>query len=128
MRRLGIWLIAVAVVLSGTASYGEIGHDKPALTFQGHNRAAAVAKYDKYDAQSEQGCHDAVAAADHDQAPAHSHDGLKCCGICNVANVIPAVPAIPVTFSYAVVTFYMGQHDLVGHLVALDPDIPKSLV
>lgn len=125
MRHLGIWLIAVAVVLSGATSYGKIDRHEPAVAAQGHHRAAVVAKHD---AQSEQSCKDIVAAADHDQAPAHSHGGLTCCGICNVANVVPDVAAIPVTFSYAPVTFQMGQHDLAGHLVALDPDIPKSLV
>jgi hypothetical protein len=95
----------------------------PALTAQNHDGAPAAS----HDAHSNHIGDDVmVAMPDHGQANGHS--GERCCGTCNVASVLPDIVAIPVTFSYAAVTFRTGRHDLVGHLVALDPDIPKTFV
>ena len=56
------------------------------------------------------------------------HDHLKCCVACNLVSLVPNVAAIPVAFSYTNTAFDAAQHELVGHLVALDPGIPKPLV
>jgi hypothetical protein len=126
MYRLSIWLIALAFVFNGAASLATI--DLPAASAliaqnQNHDNARTAAPSDHVGNNNVM-----VAMPDHGQAQGHSHSGLKCCGICNVANVIPDIVAIPVTFSYATVAFRTGQHDLVGHLVALDPGIPKTIV
>jgi hypothetical protein len=45
--------------------------------------------------------------------------------MCSVASVIPTVAVSPVAFSYRSAVFHVTQPHLVGHPVALDPDIPK---
>jgi hypothetical protein len=125
MYRLGIWLIALAFVFNGAASYAGIDPaESPVLTIQEQHGTPATAHHThaKYIGDG------AVVSVDHDQTPAHSHSGVRCCGICNVASLLPNVAATPVTFSYAAITFHTNQHDLVGHLVALDPGIPKTVV
>jgi hypothetical protein len=42
--------------------------------------------------------------------------------------VVPGAAVTEITFSCAAVTFHTRQRDLVSHLVALDPDIPKTIV
>jgi Protein of unknown function (DUF2946) len=123
MYRFGIWLIAVAFVFNGAASYAMIDAPvAPILFAQGHHDAAASADHGAHSDEV------AAAATDHGQAHDYAHNHLKCCGICNVASLLPDVIAVPVAFSYATVTFRTLQNDLVGHLVALDPDIPKTIV
>jgi hypothetical protein len=126
MYRLTIWLIAVAFVFNGVASSAWIDLPMaPALAAQDNHGAATAGGHDAHFDQVDR---DVIGATpDHGQASEHD-SCLKCCGICNVANVIPDVAAIPVMFSYADVTFRTAQHDLVGHLVALDPAIPKTIV
>jgi hypothetical protein len=126
MYRLGIWLIAVAFVFNGAASGAWIGLPMaPALAVHDHHGGPATAGHD---AHFDQASHDAIGATpDHGQAPEHD-SCLECCGMCNIANVIPDIVANPVMFSYAEVTFRTAQDDLVGHLVALDPDIPKTII
>lgn len=124
MYRLSIWLIVLAFVFNGAASLAAI--DLPTASAliaqnQNHDNARTAAPSDHVGNNNVM-----VAMLDHGQA--HGHSALKCCNICNVANVIPDIVAIPVTFSYATVAFRRGQHDLVGHLVALDPGIPKTIV
>jgi hypothetical protein len=123
--RLGIWLIAVAFVFNGATSYAKFDLPvAPGLVAHGHDSAQPVC----HDAHSNHTGNNTVTAADHDQAAAHSHSNLQCCGICSVASVLPDVVAIAVPFSYAAVMFYTGQRDLIGHFVALDPGIPKTSV
>ena len=124
MYRLSIWLIALAIVFNGAASFAAIDNPvAPALAAQNHNGAPATS-HDVYSSRIGTG----VMAVTLDHGQAHGHSGLRCCGTCNVANVLPDIVTTPVTFSYAAVTFSAGRHDLVGHLVALDPDIPKTVV
>jgi hypothetical protein len=123
MYRLGIWLIAVAFVFNGAASGAWIDLPMaPALAAHDHHGAMAAAGHDEHSGEV------VAAVTDHGQAYDYAHNHLKCCGICYVANLTPDVIAVVVTFSYSDVTFRMAKHDLVGHLVALDPDIPKTIV
>jgi hypothetical protein len=123
MYRLSIWLIAFAFVFNGAASYAWIDPDEsPAMTIQDDHDAPMV----RHDAHAKHAGDDVVAAADHDQAPAHSVS--RCCNACNAASVMPDIVAIPVTFSYRAVTFHTHQHDLVGLPAGLDPGIPKAIV
>jgi hypothetical protein len=124
MYRLSIWLIALAFVFNGAASFAAIDRPvAPALAAQNHN-GGRITSHDVHFNHIGTGV--MVTMLNHDQA--HGHSGLRCCGTCNVANVLPDIAAIPVTFSCAAVTFRTGQHDLVGYLVALDPDLPKTVV
>lgn len=53
---------------------------------------------------------------------------LKYCGTCTVTSLVPDIMAVPVVFNYKSAAFQTAQNRLVGHLVLLDPDIPKSIV
>ena len=124
MYRLSIWLIALTFAFNGAASFAAIDNPvAPALTAQNHNGGPAIS-HDVHSSHIRTG----VMVVTLDPGQAHGHSSLRCCGTCNVANVLPDIVTIPVTFSYAAVTFRMAQHHLVGHLVALDPDIPKTVV
>jgi hypothetical protein len=119
---LSIWLIAIVFVFNGAASLALVELPAvPALNAHEHHAEHAGRTAD-------------AAALDHDHdqdhAGNHKHNDncLKCCGICNVANLIPDIAATPIMFTYASITFNIGQHDLVGFLVVLDPDIPKTVV
>jgi hypothetical protein len=121
MYRLSIWLIALTFVFNGVALHAWIDPPTaPALIAQDHHGAADAAGHDEHSDKV------VATAADHGQDHAYNH--LKCCGVCSVASVLPDAAAISVPISYAAVTFRTARHDLVGHLVALDPDIPKTIV
>jgi hypothetical protein len=122
MYRLGIWLIALAFVFNGVASYAWTDPgESAALTIQGHHGALIAAP----DAHAKYIGDNVVTAAD--QAPTHSHNTIKCCYICNAASVLPDIVAIPMPFSYTVIMFRTARHDLVGHPLGLDPRIPMSI-
>lgn len=123
MHRMGIWLIALALVFNGAATYAWDSPSGPiAAIAQVHDDGtAAVAcnvNSDEFVA--------VAAGSDQHQSGAHHHP--KCCGTCTVPSLIPAVAAVPVTFSYRAAVFHTASHHLIGHPVALDPDIPKSVV
>lgn len=122
MYRLGIWLIALALVFNGAEAYA--WDNSPAVP--------SAATQDHHDMIGGVDCDvqpgDAVAVADH-PGTAHQHDNhLRCCGTCNVASLLPNVAVIPVTFSYRAAVFHAAHEYLVGHPVVLDPEIPKSIV
>lgn len=121
MYRLGIGLIAFALVFNGVAAAYAL-NDAPGLpAVAAHEHHGGVAHRDH--------AHDRVAvAADAGQTHGGMQDHLKCCGRCNFVSLLPGSVAIPVTFSYATVSFPKAQPHLVGHIVALDPGIPKSVV
>jgi hypothetical protein len=123
MYRLSIWLFALAFIFNGAASYTWTDPgESPALTVQEHHGVLTAV----LDVHAKYVSDDVVTAAD--QALTHGHNALKCCGICSVASVLPDIVAIPVPFSYAAIMFHTARHDLAGHLVALDPGIPKTSV
>jgi hypothetical protein len=121
MYRVGIWLMALAFVFNGAASHALV--DLPDLIAQDHHGALAVISHDAHFSDST-----VAATPDHDQIPEHKHNSRRCCDVCNLASVIPNVVVVPVPFSYAAVVFAAAQHFLVGHLIAIDPDIPKTIV
>ena len=123
MYRMGIWLIALALVFNGVtvSSWNGPSGISTAVAQDHDNGADAVACIVTSD-------DDLATAPDAGQTHKVRHNHLKCCWTCNVASLLPNVATIPVTFSYRGTIFYMAQRHLVGHLVALDPDIPKSIV
>jgi hypothetical protein len=116
MYRLSVWLIVFAFVFNGAAFYAAADLSaRPLVASQDHRPSAACTP----------SAHRAVATAiDHGQADHHA--GFKCCHTCNVTTVLTDAVAIAEPYSYNVVTFAMVQHELVGHLLALDPGIPKA--
>ena len=126
MYRLGIWLIAAAFVFNGAASHALIDIPmSPALAAHDHHHGHSATGHDPHFDHA--GSEAIAGAPDHDHISGHEH-GQKCCNICNVVSVMPDVALIPVGFSYAAITFHAAKHNLVGHFVALDPDIPKTIV
>ena len=120
---MGIWLIALALVFNGVATYA--WNDAPgmaAAVTQDHHHGAEAADRHVHP-------HDAVVdAVDFSQTQLPVHNHLKCCGTCNVVSLAADVSVVPVTFSYRAASFWTVKHFLVGYLAALDPDIPKSIV
>ena len=65
------------------------------------------------------------------KAPVHDHAGgdTKCCTLCiTFDNVVHAFTANASLFRHRIVDFKIDRQLLIGHLVALDPDIPKTIV
>lgn len=127
LRHLLVCFLTVAFVFSG-APWQSCIEVAPA-------QAAPVAA--THDHQHDQH-HAKAAVADHDygagavkaastQAPI-DHTCLKCCGVCTAVSSMPALSATPVIFSAALISFRTGEAHLTGHVVALDPGIPKSIV
>ena len=147
VRRLFICLLAAAFVVSGAATRAWIAlpaalaaqpsvvahaaghavaenHDgAPAHDHTAHASHAAAAGHN-----ADHAAGDAVAAVADQETGDHVDDCLKCCSMCNVTSFVPGLAATPVTFSYADIAFPVKENALVGHLVALDPDIPKAVV
>lgn len=121
MHRLGIWLIALALVFNGVMASAEIEPSEiPVAVAQGHLAALDADDCDPHAAD--------IATATHrgqHRAPLHNH--LKCCARCSMVSLLPSVIAVPVALAYGHAVFYTAQNDLVGHLVALDPHIPKPI-
>lgn len=128
LRSFFVFLFAAAVVFNGWASVvlakvpaahsnhvvamgGHAGH-------QGQNEA-------QYFAQPS----NATGLFDHLPAHDHANGSSKCCTMCVAFdNLTPAFVATVSQFHYRAIFFKIGRQDLAGHLVALDPDIPKTIV
>ena len=127
MHRLTVWLIAIVFVFNGAASLAWT--DLPAAPVsivESHGGVAAAVRHEGH--LHDIGDEVVATASDHDQPAGHTDNCLKCCGTCSVTNMVPDVVVSAVTFASVAVKFQAGQNNLVGHLVALDPDIPKILV
>ena len=127
MYRLAIWLIAVAFVFNGAGSLAWADLPAaPALAAHAYDGAGAAARNDAHSHRIA----DAVISQlpDNGQTPGRVGNCAKCCATCGVASLVPDVTVTAVMFSDAGISFYIGQRDLVGHLVAIDPDIPKAVV
>lgn len=123
MFRIGIWLIALALVLNGAALTAWSGLTKAPT-------AIAHIHYSDTDSADCNSISEGAAAAVKHSGQAHDrmHSHLMCCGTCTVASLVPNIMAVPVVFNYQGAAFWTAEHHLVGHLVLLDPDIPKSIV
>ena len=53
---------------------------------------------------------------------------LKCCGACMLTSVMPLAPAWTVILAFSHLTFAPLSQQLRGHIVFIDPDIPKPIV
>jgi hypothetical protein len=133
IRRAFIWLLAAIFVLAGM-----VARTSPMLPAMAQDHRGAMvsvpdAQHD-YDAHQGHGGPSAAAVmADcHNQAQPkigeHDDDCLKCCTMCGVTSMTAEYPGTPVSFAYGTVRFNIVQRHLLGHPVALDPDIPKSIV
>ena len=124
LSRFFICIFAIALVLNGGALRALA--DVPAA--HAHHFATMSSEADHATHHHAQPDGATVAP---ERLPAHDHvaDGAKCCSMCMVmANVIPAFVATSTQLYYRAVIFKVGRQHLVGHLVPLDPDIPKTIV
>lgn len=123
MYRLAIWVIALALVFNGA----------PAFTLDDASGMPAIAAFDHHADAAGLECNAhsgniAIVAADASRTQHAAHDHLKCCPTCTVVSMLPAIAAVSVRLSYAPASFRTAEFGLVGHPVALDPDIPKTVV
>jgi hypothetical protein len=130
LRGFIVCLFAVALVVNGGAS--RILAD--VQTGSAHHFAAKKGKAG-HQGQHQTHHHDHAqpdgASVAFNPSPAHDHmgDDAKCCTMCIILdNAMPGFLATASQFRYWAVVFNIGRQHLVGHLVALDPDIPKAIV
>ena len=125
MHRLTIWLIAIVFVFNGAAvpTWIDLPAAAPTLTVDS-DHGVSVRDVAQSDHDSDR---DSAMAAtlDHGQSVKHID---KCCVTCSTASMVPDAVVTAVIFSSVAIKFHAAQTDMVGHLVALDPDIPKLLV
>jgi len=133
IRRLFVCFLATAFIVAGTVARTSPMLPAMAPDQHGSVAAAADAQHDHAAHQGHGGHDSAAALADaHDHAQPkdveHDDDCLKCCTMCGVASMTAEYLGTPLSFAYGTVRFHVGQRDLLGHPVVLDPDIPKSIV
>lgn len=126
VRQLIVYLTAAFFVLNGVALHAYT----KATAAQTHHSTVSGANYAAASHVHRAGDGGDVAK---EFAPRQSHDhldpGEKCCSMCVVfASVMPESSANSLRFAYADVAFLLIKRELAGHLVALDPDIPKAIV
>ena len=133
VRRLFVFFLAAAFIYGGSALRASLL--APSVAQDHHaSMVAAPDVQQGHAAHQGHGSHDSagVTADDHDHAKLtnaeHDEPCLKCCTMCGVASMTADYHGTPVMFAYGTVRFRIGQRHLLGHLVALDPDIPKSFV
>ncbi|MBS0247951.1 MAG: hypothetical protein JSR61_15155 [Proteobacteria bacterium] len=120
MYRLAIWVIALALVFNGVPSYDLDGASAaPTMVASDHHADAFALDCNVHSNDV------AVIAADTYKSQHAAHDHLKCCPTCNVVSTLPTLVAVAERFAYGPASFRTVDFGLVGHLVALDPDIPK---
>jgi len=68
------------------------------------------------------------AIEDYVQQKSADHACLKCCGACMQTSVMPLAPAWTVVLAVSRLTFASRSEQLRGHIVFIDPDIPKPIV
>jgi len=57
-----------------------------------------------------------------------SHACLKCCGACMLISILPPSPGWTLALAVTHVSFASCSEQLRGHIVFVDPDIPKQIV
>jgi len=125
MHRLIVWLIAVAFVFNGAASLAWLDLPETPPVAAHHDGARAGGHGVLAHQQTDDFI---VVVPDHCHGSSNSDNRLKCCGTCSLASLVPDIVATAMTFADKGVTFHTGPHDLVGHLVAVEPGVPKILV
>jgi hypothetical protein len=130
LRRLFIYLFAAAFVLNGVLSHAAI--ELPAaLTTHVHLGVTTASNLTTHYHSASVGQHEESATSgSHNDGVTHYHvdGGSKSSGICANATVPSDLVTTAVPFSYTLISFHSRPHGLTGHLVALDPDIPKDIV
>lgn len=127
LRRLLIYIFAIAFIFNGAASHAltDVPTPAPHPHYDLTNRVAADHNASHHSKQV------GIEIADDALSPTHEHldSSSKCCSICAVtANVMPDFAPTIVQLLYANVVFQIYKQHLGGYLVALDPDIPKAIV
>jgi len=128
LRSLFIYLFAAAFVFNGVLLHANI--ELPvALTLHAHLGFATATDRAPHPHAVPIGQEELTAiSGDHDDSLPHNHidGGPKSCGMCSEATVMSGLAATAVQLSYALISFDARPPGLTGHLVALDPDIPKT--
>lgn len=122
IRRIGVYLFVVTFVLSGATWAACIDLPAPAVAAAHSQHAAA----DDHSAHRHGG--GGHLAAVPDQAPSHDHGPIKCCSMAPVFSLSPNLSDSPVKFVGAALGFHYAERYLTGHIVALEPGIPKTIV
>jgi len=78
--------------------------------------------------QDESGYSHAASVAHKNQPTGDAHACLKCCGICVLTSVIPRGPDWAVGAIASRIVLASPGEQLRGHIVFVDPDIPKQIV
>lgn len=124
VRRILVSLFIVSFVASGAAWAACI--DLPiglASTSSSHHHAGLDNHGDRHHENGDEN------AAKSDQAPvSHSHGLVKCCSMAPVFNLAPEFMARSIDFPRSAVAFGFVQRGMIGHIVALEPGIPKPIV
>ena len=71
---------------------------------------------------------DPEAIDDHVSQENADHACLKCCSACMQTSVMPLAPAWTVVLAASRLSFALRNEQLRGHIVFIDPDIPKPIV
>lgn len=69
-----------------------------------------------------------VSVAHQNQPAGDAHACLKCCGLCMLTSVIPRGPDWAVAAMASCMVLALPGEQLQGHIVFVDPDIPKQIV
>ncbi|MBI1202491.1 MAG: hypothetical protein GC182_08265 [Rhodopseudomonas sp.] len=129
MKRWVIWLLAVVFVVNGAVSLASIDlPDLPAAVGHADRDAMATVRHQtqaKTGGPSQRGC-DEIATAAPDRDPVQHDD--KCCPTCTMPSMLPLATVSAVAFSSTAQGFLPANDEMVGHLVLIDPDIPKVAV
>lgn len=128
MRSICVYLFALALLFNGGALH-VLGVAAVAHSYDVASAAAHRANHEQHQKHSHAKQNGATIAFNQVPESDHAHNGAKCCTMCiSVGNLMPAVTATAIPFRYRLVTFKVSRQHLVGHLVPLDPDIPKTVV
>jgi len=136
LRRIFVCLLALAFLLSGATWRNcidaSVAQAAPVVAAPDHQHDHYGPKHgfmSTAEATHDHGGHVTTAAkSDQGQLPANDHACLKCCSMCTVTGLTPGISTTPAVISTSVISFRLGQRNLVGHAVALDPGIPKPIV
>jgi hypothetical protein len=131
-RHLLVCLLALALTVgTGWQSCATLQHLSPIAPMdQMASHADAHQHHHHMSAQRDDGLGgDHAASVAHENQPASdAHACLKCCGICMLTSVSPRTPDWAVAAIPSRIDFAFPGEQLRGHIVFVDPDIPKQIV
>lgn len=129
MRRLLlrslVALLAVALVASGATAqqcFAATAHQMAAAAETAHH--AMHADHAMHAAHG----HMATHKDDRGAPDKHEHSALNCCTMCTTPTVLAASPFGAAVLSVTTIDFPRATHGFTGHIVLVDPGIPKTPV